>query len=137
MKTTKMICEYCGKEFYSEYYTGGYIDHYTNFSSHKSRFGKDIEHDVREICYFGNDLRKDNDIQERLECYLKWDNVPDNMKIAVKEKCDFLINKIKSAQKKAESIVKGMTMLERKFLIEEAECNCSKPYGNEDGKLWK
>lgn len=137
MKINKMVCEHCGKEFYEEYYIGGYIDHYTNFSSHKSSFGKDVEHDVRRICCDGNDVREDKDIQERLNCYLKWDNVSDDVKTTVKQKCDFLINKIKVAKEKAEAIVKDMTMLERKYLIEEAKDNCSEPYGNEDGKLWQ
>lgn len=73
MEINKMVCEHCGKVFYSKYYTGGYIDHYVNFSRHRNVFGKDINRDIREICYDGNDLREDKDIKERLGCYLKWD----------------------------------------------------------------
>ena len=137
MKINRMVCEHCGKVFYSEYYTGGYIDHYENFSSRKNSFGKDIEHDVEKICFNGNDIRGDEDIQERLNCYLKWNNVSDEIKNVVKEKCEFLINKIQSAKENAKNIVKGMTMLERKYLIKEAEDNCNTPFGDEDGKLWE
>lgn len=35
MEINKMICEHCGKVFYSKYYTGGYIDHYENFQAIK------------------------------------------------------------------------------------------------------
>ena len=77
------------------------------------------------------------DIQERLNCYLKWNNVSDEIKNAVKEKCEFLIKKVKSAKENAKNIVRDMTMLERKYLIEEAEDDCVTPYGNEDGKLWE
>ena len=137
MEINKMICEHCGKVFYSKYYTGGYIDHYENFSRHRNAFGKDINRDIREICYDGNDLREDKDIKERLECYLKWDNIPDDFKNHVKEKCDFLINKILKVKEHATEIVSGMTMLERKYLIKVAEDNCSTPFGDEDGKLWE
>ena len=132
-----MVCEHCGKIFFKEYDRCGYIDHYVNFSSHKDNFGKDVKDDVRRICYDGNDIRDDEDIVERLNCYLKWDNISDETKIVVKEKCEFLINKIQDAKEKAKSIVSDMTMLERKYLIEEAEYNYSTPFGNEDGKLWK
>ena len=91
MKVNKMICKYCGKEFYTEYSIGGYIDHYENFSSRHNSFGKD---DVEAICYHGNDIRYDEDIAERLNCYLKWDNVPVDIKIRVKGECEILINKI-------------------------------------------
>lgn len=135
MFINKMICEYCGKEFYTEYYTGGYIDHYINFAQHKDGFG-DVNHDVREICYDGNNLRDYDDIRDRLDCYLKWDNISDNVKQKVQEKCKFLINKMIIAEQKSRKIVSGLTMLERKYLIKAAQCNCGIPYGNEDGKLW-
>lgn len=137
MEINKMICEHCGKVFYSKYYTGGYIDHYENFSSHKNSFGKDIDSDIRKICFNGNNIREDGDIRERLNCYLKWDNIPDDVKNIVKEKCDFLTNKILKAKNNAVEIVSGMTMLERKYLIKAAEENCNTPFGNEDGKLWE
>jgi len=98
MKVNKMICKHCGKEFYTKYSIGGYIDHYENFSSRHNSFGKDVGYDVEAICYHGNDIRDDEDIAERLNCYLKWDNVPDDIKIRVKEKCEFLINKIINAK---------------------------------------
>ena len=137
MRINEMICEHCGKKFYSEYYTGGYIDHYVNFSSHKNSYGKDIERDIEAICFNGNDIRDDDDIQERLSCYLKWDNISDETKTEVKDKCEFLIDKIQKAKENARNIVNNMTMLERKYLIKEAEDNCSTPFGDEDGKLWK
>lgn len=137
MEINKMICEHCGKVFYSKYYTGGYIDHYENFSSHKNSFGKDIDSDIRKICFDGNNIREDGDIRERLNCYLKWDNISDNVKKQVKEKCDFLINKILKVKEHATEIVSGMTMLERKYLIKAAEENCNTPFGNEDDKLWE
>ena len=137
MRINEMICEHCGKKFYSEYYTGGYIDHYVNFSSHKNSYGKDIERDIEAICFNGNDIRDDDDIQERLSCYLKWDNISDETKTEVKDKCEFLIDKIQKAKENARNIVNNMTMLERKYLIKEAEDNCSTPFGDEDGKLWQ
>ncbi|MBQ2886487.1 MAG: hypothetical protein IJE43_22435 [Alphaproteobacteria bacterium] len=137
MRINEMICEHCGKKFYSEYYTGGYIDHYENFSSRKNSYGKDVERDIEAICFDGNDIRDNDDIQERLSCYLKWDNISDETKTEVKDKCEFLIDKIQKAKENARNIVNNMTMLERKYLIKEAEDNCSTPFGDEDGKLWQ
>ena len=137
MKINKMMCEHCGKVFNSEYYTGGYIDHYENFSFHKDSYGKDIEEDIREICFKCNNLRDYDDIQERLNCYLKWDNISDEMKDNVKNRCEVLFEKIRNAREKAKNIVRDMNMLERKYLIKEAEDNCHTPNGNEDGKLWE
>ena len=137
MRINEMICEHCGKKFYSEYYIGGYIDHYENFSSRKNNYGKDVERDIEAICFHGNDIRDNDDIQERLSCYLKWDNISDETKVEVKDKCEFLISKIQKAKENAKNIVNNMTMLERKYLIKEAEDNCSTPFGDEDGKLWE
>lgn len=136
MVINRFICEYCGKEFFSKYYRGGYIDHYGNFSSHKNSFGNDIDDDISEICLHGNDVRDVDDIQERLNCYLKWDNISDEMKSEVTAMCNALIDKVQKAQRKAKDIVKNMTMLERRYLIEEAKDNCHTPSGNEDGKMW-
>lgn len=137
MKINRMVCEYCGKIFFTEYDRRGYIDHYVNFSSLKDNLGNDVKNDIRRICYDGNDIRDDEDIMERLNCYLKWDNVSDEVKIEVKDKCEFLISKIQKAKENAKNIVNNMTMLERKYLIKEAEDNCNMPFGNEDGKLWE
>ena len=136
MKIEEMVCEHCGKIFYFEHHIGGYIDHYENFSSHKDYFGKDTEYDVREICYHGNDVRTDKDIMTRLNCYLQWDNIASEIKEEVLNRCCFLVKKIQTAKETAENIVKEMTMLERKYLIETAQNNCGTPFGNEDGKLW-
>lgn len=136
MEINKMVCEYCGKVFYDKYNLGGYIDHYTNFAQHKEGFGEDVDDDVQEICFDGNDLRDNKDIEERLNCYLKWDNVPDDIKNQVKEKCEFLIDKIVKAKERAKEIVSNLTMLERKYIIDAAKENCSTPYGYEDEKLW-
>lgn len=136
MHTETYYCEYCGKHFYSRYFVGGYIDHYENFASNKSCFGKDLNYDVKRICYHGNEIREIEDIKERLSCYMKWDNISDNFKEKVFERCNFLINKIQKAERKAEELVEGLTMLERRCLILEAEENCKTPDGNEDGALW-
>ena len=136
MEINKMTCKHCGRQFFSRHYTGGYIDHYTNFSAKKDVFGKDVYKDLKRICYHGNELRDYDDIYERLDCYLKWDNISTESKNLVKEKCDFLIAKMKAAEEKAESIIENMTMLERKYLIKQAQENYNTPYGNEDGKLW-
>ena len=101
MRINEMIFEHCGKKFYSEYYTGGYIDHYENFSSRKNSYGKDVERDIEAICFDGNDIRDNDDIQERLSCYLKWDNISDETKTEVKDKCEFLIDKIQKAKENA------------------------------------
>ena len=129
-------CEYCGKHFFSKHYTGGYIDHYRNFAQNKEYCGNDIDDDIMEICFKGNEIREIDDIKERLFCYMQWDNISDNFKAKVSNHCNLLIDKVQKAEQKAKELVKGLTMLERRCLILEAEDNCGTPYGNEDGKLW-
>ena len=135
MKETKMMCEHCGKIFYTQHNRGGYIDHYTNFAAHKNNYGENIDCDVKNICFDCNDIRDSKDIEERLNCYLKWDNISDETKEKVQGKCTVIVDKIIKAEEKAKHIIKGLTMLERKYLIKEAKYNGSIPYGNEDGEL--
>lgn len=130
-------CDYCGKYFYSKHYAGGYIDHYRNFAQNKEYFGNDIDDDVMEICFNGNEIREIDDIKERLFCYMQWDNISDNFKETVSNHCNFLIDKVQKAEEKAKKLVEGLTMLERRYLILESQDNCGTPYGNEDGALWK
>lgn len=137
MHTETYYCEYCGKHFYSRYFVGGYIDHYENFAQNKEYFGNDIDDDVMEICFNGNEIREIDDIKERLFCYMQWDNISDNFKETVSNHCNFLIDKVQKAEEKAKKLVEGLTMLERRCLILEAEENCKTPDGNEDDALWK
>lgn len=130
----EMICEHCGRTFHNEYYRGGYIDHYKNFASNK--FGKDLEKDLHNICFHGNEVRDDYDIKNRLDCYLKHKEVPDEMKELVKEKCEKLFCKIELARTKAKNIVKDMTSLEKKYLISACGGGFGTVYGNEDKKIW-
>ena len=139
MIKNEMFCEFCGKKFYTEYYDCGYIDHYMNFASpERHKFiGSNAAYAVDEIAKKGNDYRSPYYIKERLNCFLKWPDVSDDVKAETKRRCEFLIDKMHKAQGKAEQIVSGMTSLERKFLIDEAEYNYGKPFGNEDGKIWE
>lgn len=116
MKSDQMICEYCGRSFISEYWEGGYIDHYENFAAHHMCYGKDVEHDIKEICFHNNDLRDDDDIKERLNCYLKWDNVPDDIKIEVKEKVENAVQKIRKTKQNVENTISNCTKLEFELL---------------------
>ncbi len=73
MKQTILKCDCCGKEFYTEYYKGGYIDHFKNFVGNMPITIKNGQNDIfREICYAGNSLRQDYDIKERLNCFEKY-----------------------------------------------------------------
>lgn len=70
MKYTVLKCDCCGKEFYSEYWTGGYIDHYMNFVGNlKSYISKGTNYVYREICFNENKRRRVTDVQERLNCF--------------------------------------------------------------------
>lgn len=134
-----MYCEFCGKRFYTEYWDGGYIDHYENFAKPERHkwMNNDKEYAFEEVAKDGNDYRSVYDIEERLNCFLNWPDIDNDIKEYVKRKCDFLIDKMKKAKVKAENIVSGLTMIERKFLVREAQMNLSEPFGDEDGELFE
>jgi hypothetical protein len=128
----KMICDCCGKEFYSEYYEGGYIDHYENFASRMDKWGKDIKSDIREICFHGNDLREKQDMLERFNCYKQCKTVSDEFKTEIDSRINSLLSIIENAKIKAKEISSGLTAMERKYLRREVSDNCHECYGYED-----
>lgn len=72
MKITRMYCENCGKEFYTEYWQGGYIDHTNMTRNFEIYLHRGIESIVEEITQDGNDYRELKDIDDRLKCFLIW-----------------------------------------------------------------
>ena len=72
MKTTRMCCENCGKEFYAEYWQGGYIDHTNMTRNFEIYLHRGIESIVEEITQDGNDYRELENIDDRLKCFLIW-----------------------------------------------------------------
>lgn len=136
MSKEDMCCPVCGKHFYSYYGSGGYIDHVTNFVGNRDVIAKSPERCLEEICFDGNYVRDNSDIKARLECFMLWDNASSHTKAIVEPKCLFAIYKIKAAKRVARELVSGMTMLERKYIVEEANNNCNIPFGDEDGKLF-
>lgn len=89
MKITRMYCENCGKEFYEEYWQGGYIDHTNMTSNFECHLHRGIESIVEEITQDGNDYRELKDIDDRLKCFLIWlekKKVPKEMIEEIKEK---------------------------------------------------
>lgn len=73
MKETVMRCDCCGKIFYSEYWTGGYIDHYINYARHFDSMIKREEEDIFDAIYTdGNKIRERTDVKCRLRCFEKY-----------------------------------------------------------------
>ncbi len=137
-KDEKNICEYCGRELKTDF---EYKDHYEDFVLLKDKFGKKINYDITSICFWtkNNFLRDKDDIERRLDCYLKWENVPDNIKSVVEEKCRYVIKKIQEAEITAKNIVNQHTALECACLFSEIKRHSAypgtPPQGYEDGKL--
>jgi hypothetical protein len=70
MKYTILKCDCCGKTFVTEYYNGGYIDHYVNFVRNFPCFIKEGKNKVfGKVVYDGNELRDKDDIKVRLSCF--------------------------------------------------------------------
>ena len=70
MKYTVLKCDCCGKEFYTEYWTGGYIDHCVNFLGNmKVCINRGVNDVFRAICFDGNKRRRVDDVKTRLECF--------------------------------------------------------------------
>lgn len=112
MKETIMRCDCCGKRFYEEYWTGGYIDHYNNFVRNFAPMIKRGEEDTfHEICYAGNELRDKDDIQCRFKCFKKY--CEQNDKLDMFKKVSTLVEKqIKNIQKLDRIHDKIMDMIE-------------------------
>lgn len=108
MKYTVMKCDCCGKEFYSEYYEGGYIDHVENFvgNRHVYVYRNDVKDMAREIIFHGNDLRQTIYIKEFLKCFMTWDCFSEEFKNNVKDIVIAMLDKIKKAEARAEVIRK-------------------------------
>lgn len=121
----KMVCPICGIEIYNEYYEGGYIDHVTNFAGsdwNKSvMLKRGVGNCVFSICFNGNDIRYENDIRERLECFMKWKEPDDNTKEQVKHICERLLKDIENAREKAEKLSKDLTAIEKFYLCEKTK----------------
>ena len=117
----RMICECCGKEFYTEYWEGGYIDHVQNFVGNRNVYvhRNDIEDMAREIVFDGNNLRDPKYIKEFLKCFMTWDCFPEDFKHSVKRIVDAMISKIAEAKKKAREIEKSTSPLVLAMLKEE------------------
>lgn len=67
-----MYCENCGKEFYIEYWQGGYTDHMNMVNNFEVIKNCGIDDIIQEICMGGNNYRELEDIDDRLKCFLIW-----------------------------------------------------------------
>lgn len=109
MERLILTCDCCGKEFYSKYWTGGYIDHVTNFSSrHRSYTDKSAERIARDIMFHGNSIRTVYDIVIRFNCFMTWRTVSDETKTEVKRIVDEMVKLLKDAEEKAR-VIKNST----------------------------
>ena len=103
----KMICDCCGKEFHTEYWEGGYIDHVTNFSSRFEGYAKredSIDRLSHDIVFSGNDIRSSYDMMDRLECMLKSIYISDDIKTAVGTIVIEMIARLNDARKEVSDI---------------------------------
>jgi hypothetical protein len=108
MKYTVMKCPCCGKEFVSEYWGGGYIDHVTNFVGNRDVFVRknDPVEMASEIIFDGNNLRELSTIKDFLKCFMTWNCFPEEFKKRVKAIVDEFVKKYKAAQKRCDEIRK-------------------------------
>lgn len=108
MKYTVMKCDCCGKEFVTEYYEGGYIDHVENFVGNmrvrKSR--NDVGDMADAILFDGNDIRSTWCIREFLNCFKTWDCFDDKFKGKVEKIVEPMLKTIESAKAEADHIEK-------------------------------
>ena len=117
----RMICQCCGKEFYSEYWEGGYIDHVVNFVGNRNVYVHkiDIEETAREIVFDGNNIRDLQHIKEFLKCFMTWDCFPEDFKNSVKQIVDAMISKIGKAKKQVKKLEETTSPLVLAMLKEE------------------
>lgn len=134
MKYTIMKCPICGEEFYSEYWRAGYIDHVTNFAEHLLRYMQEpmenneenITHWAREIYFHGNEIREKKDIECRLNCFLKADFIPEEIRKAVE-------NEVRPDIGKREAVIDKFTETINNFIsaLEDEELSFFRRYVTE------
>ena len=114
MIITTMKCPCCGKEFFSKYWEGGYIDHVTNFVGNMDAYkNRDSVKDMAmEICFVGNDLRQSNVRRDFLKCFLTWKGFDQEFKAKVKRIVDEFGNQIQNAEDRVKCMKAKMTPLE-------------------------
>ena len=131
MKKTIMTCDCCGKEFYSEYYTGGYIDH-TNLSNNFDvLFRCGAKRIISEICKHGNSLRDADDVKIRLNCFHEYCKklLVTKLYDEVKEGVDKYIERTRELDllhDKIVDIVKDLDEFEREYIGLEYQAFMSK-----------
>lgn len=118
MIKTIMTCDKCGKEFYTRYCSGGYIDHVMNFSDHSENISNfPVNRIIWEICWAGNEIRSQYDIRERLNCFKSW-NIPDKDKVdTVTTMCEKLIFLLNASKPIAKSVYGKLSPLDRAELL--------------------
>lgn len=118
MIKTIMTCDKCGKEFYTKYYSGGYIDHVMNFSDNSETISNyPVNRIVREICWAGNEIRSQYDIRERLNCFKSWNIQDKNKADEVVEMCEKLIALLNESKPIAKSVYKKLSPLDKAELL--------------------
>ena len=122
------VCECCGTRFYSKH---GYNVH-NNFYEGRHWYGPKAERDIlRDMFMYGNDLRSKSTVEERLRCFMSWENIDDERKSRIKNKANSLLARMDKAEKYAEKIVSQSTPMERYFLLLELKS----PLNDTDGIL--
>lgn len=75
MIKTIMKCPVCGKEFVTEYWEGGYIDHVSNWvDNYKIKLNRlnNLDDIINDLTISSLNYRDEKDIIERKNCFIKW-----------------------------------------------------------------
>lgn len=131
MVETKMYCPCCGKEFFSKYYQGGYIDHVVNFSNHRKSYAKDEPSYAafrlsRDILFSGNNIYPLNEIETRLNCVMYWDCISDDVKKKVREIVIRTMAKIKDANNEVIDILDSISPMALAIIKDDDLNDCYK-----------
>lgn len=119
-------CNICGKEFFSEYGEGGYIDHYFNFVGNDTVICQNEPNGIiDEICCSGNEIRNMTDIQERLKCFNLWNCVDGDTKKVVSSKVESIIKMYSDSSKKMSELYRGLNLVDRITISKIADEECS------------
>jgi len=124
MKITRMVCENCGKEFYTEYYDGGYIDHMNMVNNFQVSLNRGLDSIVDDICKSGNSWRPVSDIDIRKTCFIKWLEKQDVSKEFIErvinqvDKTQEHISEIETKTEKLQNQLNELDWIDRKYIID-------------------
>lgn len=121
MEYPVMMCDCCGKTFYSRYWEDGYIDHMNFANNLETYISRGIDDVVQAITRSGNKYRNKYSVDTRLECFKKYcenNSIEDVYKDVECEVSKYLehLNKLDKVRKDVGKLVRDLSYEDKEYI---------------------